>query len=175
MNPVDSVVSRSAPVTTRFWRCRRRAAKTCVSNACLSCNGTFIVQRYGLMPPAAGGHRECCLGKASSGCGGSGSGRSALKAVAVGFPNVTRFERFSFQCSRRQEHRRSHAGAVAASAGVQHSAAKSREHLAGNGGPASLSAATAIFRLPPARARADNLTPATGRPTRPSSRSSAFR
>src|SRR5262249_36060496 len=115
-----------------------RSHDICVPNTCLSCNGTFIVQRYGLMPPAAGGHRECCLGKASSGCGGSGSGRSALKAVAVGFPNVTRFERFSFQCSRRQEHRRSHAGAVAASAGVQHSAAKSREHLAGNGGPASL-------------------------------------
>jgi hypothetical protein len=43
------------------------------------------------------------------------------------------------------------------------------------GSPASLSAATATFRLPPARARADNLTPVTGRPTRPSSRSSAFR
>jgi hypothetical protein len=31
------------------------------------------------------------------------------------------------------------------------------------GSPASLSAATAIFMLPPARVRADNLTPGTGR------------
>lgn len=63
MNPVGSVVPRSAPVTTRFWRCRRRAAKD-MRIKCM-----FIVQRYvyrakvRLMPADAGGvlHRECGL------------------------------------------------------------------------------------------------------------------
>ncbi len=44
-----------------YWRCRRRAANTC--DKYMFIKYMFIVQRYGLMPAAAGGflHRECGL------------------------------------------------------------------------------------------------------------------